>query len=142
MNFVVRHVDALADYFSHMLSTTMPLRSVLIAVSMQLRRRISESLLQNLKTRVWMRYSTIRCSILSTKTDPRAQPIYAQMSAETGEDLGEEFGEVVDRLEKGQSPEEIEKAMPDLADEGAGWFWWDGRFLGDVLSAVCLQSSA
>lgn len=44
-----------------------------------------------------------------------------KMSSEMGEDLGDEFGEVVDRLEKGQAPEEIEKAMPDLADDaGAG----------------------
>ena len=40
-----------------------------------------------------------------------------KMSREMGEDLGDEFGEVVDRLEKGQSPEEIEEAMPDLADD-------------------------
>ena len=40
-----------------------------------------------------------------------------KMSQEMGEDLGDEFGEVVDRLEKGQSPEDIEKAMPDLADD-------------------------
>jgi len=38
-----------------------------------------------------------------------------KMSSEMGEELGDEFGEVVDRLEKGQSPETIEKAMPDLA---------------------------
>jgi hypothetical protein len=43
-----------------------------------------------------------------------------------GEDLGEEFGEVVDRLEKGQSPEEIEEAMPELADEGGAGM--DGGF--------------
>ena len=43
-----------------------------------------------------------------------------KMSREMGEDLGEEFGEVVDRLEKGQSPEDIEAAMPDLADDGGG----------------------
>jgi hypothetical protein len=42
-----------------------------------------------------------------------------KMSAEMGEDLGPEFDEVVDRLEKGQSPEEIEEALPDLGgDEG------------------------
>lgn len=40
-----------------------------------------------------------------------------KMSQEMGEDLGDEFGEVVDRLEKGQSPEDIEKAMPELADD-------------------------
>lgn len=31
-----------------------------------------------------------------------------------GEELPPEFNEVVDRLESGQSPEEIEKAAPDL----------------------------
>ncbi len=36
------------------------------------------------------------------------------MSSELGEDLGPEFEDVVDRLEAGQSPEEIEEAMPDL----------------------------
>ena len=40
-----------------------------------------------------------------------------RMSHELGEDLSPEFEEVVDRLEAGQSPEEIEEAMPDL---GAG----------------------
>ncbi|MBM3129688.1 MAG: zinc ribbon domain-containing protein [Chloroflexi bacterium] len=34
-----------------------------------------------------------------------------------GEDLGPEFGEMVDRLESGESPEEIEKTMPGLAGE-------------------------
>ena len=37
-----------------------------------------------------------------------------QMGSEMGEDLPHEFGEVVDRLEAGQSPEEIEGALPDL----------------------------
>jgi hypothetical protein len=34
-----------------------------------------------------------------------------------GEDLGPEFGEMVDRLEAGESPEEIEKSMPGLGGE-------------------------
>lgn len=34
-----------------------------------------------------------------------------------GEDLGPEFGEMVDRLESGESPEEIEKSMPGLGGE-------------------------
>ena len=42
-----------------------------------------------------------------------------KMSAETGEDMPPEFDEVVDRLESGQSPEEIEESMPDLG-EGFG----------------------
>jgi putative FmdB family regulatory protein len=44
-----------------------------------------------------------------------------KMSAETGEEMPPEFDEVVDRLESGQSPEEIEESMPDLAaDTGGG----------------------
>ncbi len=42
-----------------------------------------------------------------------------KMSGELGEDLGPEFEEVIDRLEAGQSPEEIEKAMPEM---GGGEF--------------------
>jgi putative FmdB family regulatory protein len=43
-----------------------------------------------------------------------------KMSAETGEEMPEEFNEVVDRLESGQSPEAIEDAMPDLAGDLGG----------------------
>ena len=39
-----------------------------------------------------------------------------KMGKEIGEDLPPEFNEVVDRLEKGQSPEEIESAIPDLGN--------------------------
>lgn len=42
-----------------------------------------------------------------------------KMSHEMGEDMGDEFNEVVDRLESGESPESIEQSMPDLA-EGMG----------------------
>ncbi|HDN04874.1 MAG TPA: zinc ribbon domain-containing protein [Chloroflexi bacterium] len=41
-----------------------------------------------------------------------------QMSQELGEDMGAEFDEVVDRLEKGHSPEEIERDIPDLGSDG------------------------
>lgn len=53
--------------------------------------------------------------------DPRALGrMMRKMSREVGEDIGPEFNEVVDRLEKGQSPEEIEQSMPDLgADLGS-----------------------
>jgi putative FmdB family regulatory protein len=37
-----------------------------------------------------------------------------KLGSETGENLPPEFNEVVDRLEAGQSPEEIESVMPDL----------------------------
>ena len=43
-----------------------------------------------------------------------------KMSAEVGEDLGSEFGEVVGRLESGESPEDIERSMPELAGGGNG----------------------
>ncbi|MEE8356445.1 MAG: zinc ribbon domain-containing protein [Anaerolineales bacterium] len=42
-----------------------------------------------------------------------------RMSQELGEDMGSEFDEVVDRLEKGQSPEDIEKDLPDLGSGGS-----------------------
>lgn len=52
--------------------------------------------------------------------DPKAMGrMMRQMSRELGEDMGPEFHEVVDRLEKGQSPEDIEKDLPDL-DGGLG----------------------
>ncbi len=45
--------------------------------------------------------------------DPRALgKAMREMSAVLGEDLGPEFDEVVARLEKGQSPEEIEAVLP------------------------------
>jgi putative FmdB family regulatory protein len=37
-----------------------------------------------------------------------------KMSREMGEDTGEELDEVVDRLESGQTPEQIEKELPDM----------------------------
>jgi putative FmdB family regulatory protein len=53
--------------------------------------------------------------------DPRALGQFMRkMSQEMGEDLGEEFDEVVDRLEKGQTPEQIEDAMPELAEDAGG----------------------
>ena len=47
--------------------------------------------------------------------DPRALgQMMRKMSQEMGEDVGPEFHEVIDRLEAGQSPEEIEATLPDL----------------------------
>ena len=43
-----------------------------------------------------------------------------KMSAETGEEMPAEFDEVIDRLEAGQSPEEIEESMPGLAEDMGG----------------------
>ena len=53
--------------------------------------------------------------------DPQALgKMMRRMSRELGEDMGPEFDEVVDRLEKGQSPEDIEKDLPDLGSGGVG----------------------
>ncbi len=50
--------------------------------------------------------------------DPRALgKMMRKMGSEMGEELPAEFDEVVDRLESGQSPEEIESALPDLGAE-------------------------
>ncbi len=47
--------------------------------------------------------------------DPKALgEMMRKLGRETGESLPPEFDEVVDRLESGQSPEEIESALPDL----------------------------
>lgn len=53
------------------------------------------------------------------ENDPRAMgQMMRKMGKEMGEDLPPEFDDVVDRLEAGQSPEEIESALPDLGAEG------------------------
>ena len=49
------------------------------------------------------------------ENDPRALGrMMRKMGQEMGEEVGPEFDEVIDRLEAGQSPEEIELALPDL----------------------------
>lgn len=63
--------------------------------------------------------------------DPKALgKVMRKMSNEMGEDLGPEFSEVIDRLEAGQSPEDIEKEIPDLGGEDGGT---GGSFSGDDL---------
>lgn len=42
--------------------------------------------------------------------------IMRKMGSEIGKDIGPQFNDVVDRLEYGQTPDEIEKSMPDLDD--------------------------
>jgi putative FmdB family regulatory protein len=55
------------------------------------------------------------------ESDPKSLGRWMRkMSAEVGEELGPEFDEVVGRLEAGESPEEIEKSMPELTGEGGG----------------------
>ena len=39
-----------------------------------------------------------------------------ELSAETGEEMPAEFDEVVDRLERGQTPDEIERDVPELGE--------------------------
>ena len=53
--------------------------------------------------------------------DPRAMGrMMRKMGNELGEDVGPEFDEVVNRLEAGQSPEDIEKAIPGLEGSAGG----------------------
>jgi len=61
-------------------------------------------------------------ALAGLEDDPQALGrMMRKMSTEMGEDLPPEFDEVVDRLEKGQSSEEIESALPDLGlDDGGG----------------------
>ena len=54
------------------------------------------------------------------ENDPRSVARWMRrMGQEVGEDLGPEFDEVVDRLESGQSPEEIEQDLPGLGGDEA-----------------------
>ncbi|MBI2876639.1 MAG: zinc ribbon domain-containing protein [Candidatus Tectomicrobia bacterium] len=64
------------------------------------------------------------------ESDPRSLARWMKkMGQETGEDLGEEFNEVVERLEAGESPDQIEGSMPDPGGEDA---WGGGGSLDDV----------
>ncbi len=59
--------------------------------------------------------------LANLEKDPQALgQMMRKMGKEMGEELPAEFGEVVDRLESGQSPEEIESALPDLGGNDAG----------------------
>ena len=60
-------------------------------------------------------------NLAGLENDPRALGrMMKQMSSEMGEDMGPEFKEVVGRLESGESPDQIEKSMPDLGAENGG----------------------
>lgn len=55
------------------------------------------------------------------ENDPKSLARFMRkMAEETGEDLGPEFEEVVGRLEAGEDPESIEKAMPELGGDLGG----------------------
>jgi len=60
-------------------------------------------------------------ALAGLENDPQAMGrMMRKMGKELGEEIPPEFNEVVDRLEKGQSPEEIEKELPDLGADAAG----------------------
>ncbi|MGH2593045.1 MAG: FmdB family zinc ribbon protein [Anaerolineae bacterium] len=51
------------------------------------------------------------------ENDPRSMGRFMRkMAEESGEEMPAEFNEVVNRLEKGESPEDIEKSMPELGE--------------------------
>jgi putative FmdB family regulatory protein len=57
-------------------------------------------------------------ALAGLEDDPKALgQLMRKMGNEMGEDMGPEFDEVIDRLEKGQSPDEIEEALPDLGGD-------------------------
>jgi putative FmdB family regulatory protein len=60
-------------------------------------------------------------ALAGLENDPQAMGrMMRKMGSELGEETPPEFNEVVDRLEKGQSPEDIEKELPNLGgDAGA-----------------------
>lgn len=41
-----------------------------------------------------------------------------RLQGQAGEEMGPEFDEVVQRLERGQTPEQIEKELPDIGSDG------------------------
>ena len=46
--------------------------------------------------------------------------ILRKMKDQIGEEIAPEFDEVVNRLKKGQTPEEIEKMIPDIGGSDSG----------------------
>jgi putative FmdB family regulatory protein len=59
-------------------------------------------------------------ALAGLEDDPKSLgKMMRQMSGQVGEDMGPEFDEVVHRLESGQSPDQIEKELPELG-EGMG----------------------
>ena len=59
------------------------------------------------------------------ENDPRSIARWMRkMGDETGEDMGPEFDEMVSRLEAGESPEDIERTMEGLGEEGPEEYDW------------------
>ena len=72
-------------------------------------------------------------ALAGLEDDPKAMgAMMRKMGREMGEELPPEFDDVVDRLESGQSPEEIESALPDLGGEMAGMGGMGGMGMGDL----------
>jgi hypothetical protein len=68
------------------------------------------------------------------ENDPRSLGrMMRRMADESGEDIGPEFGEVVNRLEKGEDPEAIEKSMPELSEMGNDDGGMGASMMGDDL---------
>ena len=68
-------------------------------------------------------------SMEDMEKDPRALGrMMRQLSAETGEDMGDTFNEVVNRLESGQDPDAIERDIPELGSDGGGGMGGLGGF--------------
>jgi hypothetical protein len=66
------------------------------------------------------------------ENDPRSMGRFMRkMAQESGEDMPPEFDEVVNRLEKGESPEDIEKTMPELGEMGGDGGEDSGSDMGD-----------
>jgi putative FmdB family regulatory protein len=57
-------------------------------------------------------------ALAGLENDPQAMGhMMRKMGREMGEEVPPEFNDVVDRLEKGQSPEDIEKELPDIGED-------------------------
>ncbi len=70
----------------------------------------------------------------SLDEDPRALgKMMREMRSELGENMGPEFDEVVGRLEKGQTPDQIEQELPDLGESmGSEYSGFDAGSMDDL----------
>lgn len=60
-------------------------------------------------------------ALAGLENDPQALgQVMRKMGRDLGEDIPPEYNEVVDRLERGQSPEEIDAALPELGGDIGG----------------------
>jgi putative FmdB family regulatory protein len=60
-------------------------------------------------------------ALAGLENDPQAMGrMMRKMGRELGEEMPPEFDEVAGRLEKGESPDEIEKSLPDLGEGMSG----------------------